>query len=234
MKTKSNVSVKAPGAAGAIEQKKPETGIIPVTTENAPTVFSAVEAAQIDKIREFGERLMGVMVQESTLYLDLCLYIRENKVAPKLVSATLGAQGFHRVRISEINRVANAPDKYFHCFAAKALGFKRVLQLVRGDGENASATPAAKAVLGLTDGASALKAEGEIDETETGGAGKPAAKAAQSPKEKAEHGASVIFKARADGCKVKEWNSGDGWILRLVRAKSNPAGGPATSNAQYK
>lgn len=193
------------------------TGIIPIKHEPAPTIFSPKEAAQMDKIREFGEKLIGQASEQAKTYLDLCLYIRKEQVDKKLVAHTLSAQGFHKVRISEINRVATAPEEYFNQYAAKALGFKRVLQLVRGEGDKATATPAAK-MLGITDGKAALMAEAEIEETETQGQGpKESDRKAKSPTEKADMGAATIFKAVGDGCRRKEWKSGDGLILRLVK-----------------
>jgi len=79
-------------------------------------------------------------------YLELCLYIRSNKVAPKLVSIELGRLGFKRSRVSEINKVANASDKLFSDYQAKMIGFDKCLDLARVEvvGEKAKLTEAGK------------------------------------------------------------------------------------------
>jgi hypothetical protein len=78
----------------------------------------------------------------------VCLYIRKNKLAPKLVSHELGQLGFRKEVVSKINRVAFASDELFSRFQAKMIGFDRVLMLARAEGPAGGdkATPAAKAL----------------------------------------------------------------------------------------
>lgn len=90
-----------------------------------------------------GDAIIKKAGELAGLYLKLCLYIRQEKVAPKLVSYVLARQGFKRSRISEINRVANAPDKVFKEYEAKLIGFDKALEFSRIEDGKPVATKAA-------------------------------------------------------------------------------------------
>lgn len=111
-----------------------------VTAQTADEVKQAamVQGLAIDIIRATGE--LG------SRYLRLCLYIRQEKVSPKLVAYELKTLGFRKTRISEINRVAHSSDKLFTEYQAKVIGFDRCLELARIEkpGQAATVTPAAK------------------------------------------------------------------------------------------
>jgi len=152
-------------------------GLIPVNPGPATVVHSKEDAVHCDSIKRFCEELIKSATKQAQVYYDLVTYIRKNKVAPKLVSYQMSEAGFNKVRISEVNRVANAPDDLYNAFAARALGFKNVLQLVRGASDKAQLTPAGSAILGPGHtAADALKAEGEADETMSAGKKAPETK----------------------------------------------------------
>lgn len=65
-------------------------------------------------------------------YLILCQDIRDHKIGPAQVALMLSGMGFHKVRISEINKIATVPDELWNKFAARELGMKKVLQIARG------------------------------------------------------------------------------------------------------
>lgn len=105
-----------------------------MTTENksvAVTAQSKLEVAHTQMVEKIGSDIIKKTGELGGLYLQLCLYIRKNKVAPKLVSVTLTKQGFKRSRISEINRVAQASEKLFKDYEAKLIGFDKCLEFSR-------------------------------------------------------------------------------------------------------
>jgi len=65
-------------------------------------------------------------------YVDLVLVFRKNSVNPKQVSNILGALGFKRSRISEINRVVSAAPTVFKQLEAREIGFRDALETARG------------------------------------------------------------------------------------------------------
>jgi len=66
-----------------------------------------------------------------TKYFDLCNYIRTHQIAPRQVSELLYKMSFTKSRISEINKVANAPDKVWNEYSAKLIGFTKALATTR-------------------------------------------------------------------------------------------------------
>jgi len=123
-----------------------------VTAQTADEVKQAamVQGLAIDIIRATGE-LAGK-------YLRLCLYIRQEKVSPKLVSYELKTLGFKKSRISEVNRVAHSSDKLFSDYQAKLIGFDRCLELSRIESPGAVAT--------VTKAAQLLVGQGSLTEKE--------------------------------------------------------------------
>jgi len=84
-------------------------------------------------IRKVADEIIKATVKTGRLYFDLCMYIRKNQISPKLVSFELSELGFNRVRISEINRVAQAADDVWNEFEAQTIGFRKTLEMTRGN-----------------------------------------------------------------------------------------------------
>jgi len=129
---------------------------VPVVHQSKDEVAQAakVQGLAIDIIRQTGE-LAGK-------YLALCLYIRQEKVSPKLVSHELRALGFKKSRVSEINRVSHSSDKLFTEYQAKMIGFDRCLELARIEvsGQPATVTKAAHLLV-----AGGAVTESEVDDS---------------------------------------------------------------------
>jgi hypothetical protein len=89
---------------------------------------------QAAQIRLIGKQIIEGAIIVGHKYLQLCLYIRANKISPKLVAFELARLGFKSQRIAEINRVAQAPEKLLTAFEAHYIGFHRCLALAMGDG----------------------------------------------------------------------------------------------------
>lgn len=107
------------------------------TNTGAATKAAAVinmhskDVQHMTKIREFGLAIASKSGELAGLYLTLCQYIRKNRVEAKLVSFELGQLGFRKQRVTEINRVAMAPEKVWLQYEARALGFDKTLAIAR-------------------------------------------------------------------------------------------------------
>lgn len=130
------------------------------TADAAALVIEAAnkaESAQIDKLRELGKAIIVGMGEVAEKYLTLVMFIRNNKVAPKLVSVQLAKLGFKRSRVAELNRIAQASDKVFKQYEAKLIGFRGALDLARAEKGKQPA---------LTEAGSLLLEEGKFEDTE--------------------------------------------------------------------
>lgn len=139
----------------------PRTGDVEVQTK--------LEVLQENFVLDRGRAIIKATGELATKYFDLVVGIRQQKIAPKLVSFALGKLGFKRSRVSEINRVANASDKLFKDYEAKLLGFDKILELARAekDGGPMLLTDAAKELvksgaLSQDDVDGAIKAESDV------------------------------------------------------------------------
>jgi len=130
-------------------------------------VLPAVPQTDYAKFDDLAKSIVTKTGELGTLYFDLCMMIRKapDFFSPKVVAARLSDLGFHRVRISEINRVARADEKVFSQWQARALGFNRVLQLARGNDGKIIETKA-KQIL-VESGALSKTEAGKIVEAET-------------------------------------------------------------------
>jgi hypothetical protein len=101
--------------------------------ENVSWEVATADKPVADGLVKHGRNIIEKTIEAGRAYLDMCIYIRENKAAPRLVSHVLSELGFHKTRISEINRVAQLPDAEWNQFAARTIGFRGALQLARGN-----------------------------------------------------------------------------------------------------
>jgi len=109
----------------------------------------ALDQKHSTKLHELGQEIIAAAGVMGDKYLKLVKYIRDNKLAPKLVTHELLALGFKKDTVSKINRVAMASNELFNQFEAKLLGFNKVLDLARleATGE-VKTTPAGTLLLG--------------------------------------------------------------------------------------
>jgi len=98
-----------------------------------------VEVTHARKLDKLADEVIKSLAAAGEKYLSLCTYIRKNEVAPKLVSFQLAAKGFSRATISKINSVANADEKEWNQYAARTIGFNKVLALTSGSVQKALA-----------------------------------------------------------------------------------------------
>jgi len=185
---------------------------------------SKLEAAHADMITELGREIILSTGELAGKYMKLCLYIRKNEVAPKLVSLELTRLGFHKVRISEINKVAHASDKLFKEWTAKTVGFNKVLEMARQEASGVKTlTPAAKMlvegdVLNAEDVDAAIEAETAHGDGGTKGAKTP------SMSTRIKNAAMFICK---NATRPATFRSKDtAWIVTVTKApKTGPAVG---------
>jgi len=130
-----------------------DTGL---ATEKAAT--AALEVKHTKAVRGCCQLIIDKTVETGRLYLDLCLYIRKNEVAPKLVSVTMTEMGFNRQVVSRVNKVAGASDELFSQFEARTIGFNKVLELSRA--------PAAIAGIAADSGEDVIDVKAQVEEME--------------------------------------------------------------------
>jgi hypothetical protein len=87
--------------------------------------------ASIAQLRELGVLFISGAEAMTDLYLRICAHIRAHDLDPDEISEPLRQAGFSAPRISEIRRVAYAPEHLFREFYATNIGFKMVLAKTR-------------------------------------------------------------------------------------------------------
>lgn len=119
-------------------------------TTKGVAIITGAENQQIETVRAFARDIINATGELAGKYLALCLYIRAEKVSPKIVAAELLGAGFKKSRVSEINRVANTSAELFSTYEAKQIGFDKTLALARAEGPSKKAvlTPAANQLVG--------------------------------------------------------------------------------------
>jgi len=111
----------------AIAAKTNETGL-----QTEASASAALALKHSEKLVEYGTIVLNKIVESGVATFNLCRYIRENEVAPTLVSEQLRGLGFSKGWASQVNSVALAGDDVWNEFAAKTMTFKDVLQLKEG------------------------------------------------------------------------------------------------------
>jgi len=184
----------------------------------APRTPLQVETQAEREVRETAEAIIKKTGEVAGLYLSLCLNIRQNKVAPTVVGRILKDLGFHRVRISEINKVANAPDDVFTNYQARAIGFNKALEFARVENESVVETPVARM---LKDAPISPMSADEVNEAISEDDGKPEKeKKKTSNAKQLDRVAAMFFKlCRKGNKKTGVWKSGDG--LKIVLSKDD-------------
>lgn len=195
---------------------------------------SALEIQHTQILMAKGKELIGAVIGVGDKYLSLCKSIRENEIAPKLVSFELTKLGFSRATVSKINKVAGASDELWNSFEARAFGFNKMLELSRGEKPNEATKLLADAmgadVIDVV--AQVQKLEGEEDaESKEGNLIEPT-EAEKDEKQKlaCERAAAVIFRGRVyfGWAKGKKFRDGSGWMIEVKKDTSWKAPKPTT------
>lgn len=183
------------------------------------------------ELKKLGLKIIEGTVAVGRMYLDLCLYIRKNMVAPKLVSFELSELGFKRDIVSKINKVANASDETFNKFAAQTIGFNKVLELARGEVPGSLAREMGEKVVDI-------QAEVKKLADEEGGTGRPTSGTTATPEEQKAKDNEALEKAAAQVLsraaklqlrRTKVINGGNGYLLTISRDKNFKPAKPETT-----
>lgn len=185
----------------------------------AKDATKGIELTHARKLQKLADEIVAAMVATGDKWLKLCTYIRENQVTPKLVAHELGQKGFSKVQISKINKVANAPEEHWSKFAARTLGFKKVLELSRGNVQKEIAAQS---------GDNIVDVEAEVKRMEQSGDGSPGSSAGNAPVEtdwekKMDTGAAMVLRAAA-AMKLPRQRTIDGkngYVLVIKKAKAS-------------
>lgn len=170
-------------------------------------------------LKKYGQDIIEATAVAGEKYLTICRYIRENMVAPKLVSFELAAIGMHRAVISKINRVANLPDDQWNQFAARTIGFNKVIELNSSQSAELLAKQTGESVTDVK----AIIAEME---DEDGKGGTPLIPPTDAEREEKAEKAFVTAAARALSAasvlgikRERKVNGGNGYILTITKDK---------------
>jgi len=191
-----------------------------------------------EHVRALGNEIVRLTVGVGEKYLELCRYIRSEKLAPALVSKELKETGMNKVRISEINRVAQCGDELWNEFEARAIGFKKVLEIERGSVQK---------LIAETSGESAEAIENEFKESGLAGGGDSAQPKTDEEKIAARLasigkcaksillGASFLAKAGQKRQAIEfSQTLGEGWTLILSKDKASTAKGKTGAASDKK
>lgn len=179
-----------------------------------------LELTHSKELKKLGLVIIQGTVAVGRMYLDLCLYIRKNMVAPKLVSFELTELGFKRDIVSKINKVANASDETFNKFAAQTIGFNKVLELARGEVPGSMAREMGEKVVDV---------QAEVKKLEDSEAGQGRHAEASTPEEQKANDEKAMEKAASvvlsKACKLqlrrqRVINGGNGYLLTVSRDKN--------------
>jgi hypothetical protein len=88
-------------------------------------------SVSITQLRELGELFIKSAVAVTDLYLRICLHIRVYALDRDEVAPVLKGCGFPSSRVSELFRVAYAPENIFREFSATHIGFRVALVKTR-------------------------------------------------------------------------------------------------------
>jgi len=177
-------------------------------------------------IKSMGREIITDTVKVGEKYFKLCKYIRDNMVAPKLVSFELTELGFHRVTVSKINKVANSSDDLWSDFAAKTIGFNKVLELARGEVPGSLAKSMGSSVVDVK--AQIEELEGETKQDEAQGEVVPETDAELEAKREVacNRAAAVLCRACEDmDDKKRIWNGGKYLVTVTLNRKWKPETG---------
>jgi len=207
-------------------EKTNETGL---ATAEAAT--AKLELRHSKAIRGCCQVIIDKTVETGRLYLDLCLYIRKNAVAPKLVSYEMGEMGFNRQVISRVNKVANAADDVWNEFEARTIGFNKVLELSRS-------APAMNGLAKDTD-SDIVDIKVQVEELETGGevsgpAVEPTPEQREATAKKALEAAAAKLLSAAASLQLKREKTivgGNGYLV-IVKKDKNWKPAPVKSEGQ--
>jgi len=230
-------------------------GVVPINPPApSPLVPAAdLERAHFDKVVALGGEVLVQMVKVGEKYYDLCLFCRQEKLAPKLVSTALKQVGFRKQRIAEINKVWQCADELWNQFEARTIGFRDTLEKARGAGLPPVVTRAIADSVGtsagqvedeLSDGEpKGTRLDASTGEADAGGSSAEGAKPVKADGDIASEGRLGIAKRIGDilrlAEKVREAEKrmglktpyrgannaiGNGWRLVLSREKKKKAG----------
>jgi len=94
-------------------------------------VKGQARAESLEQLKELGRLFLKSACAVSGLYLRICSHIRAYELDVDEVSEALKEAGFPPPRVSEIRRVAFAPEWLYREFMADAVGFRVALRKTR-------------------------------------------------------------------------------------------------------
>jgi len=188
-------------------------------------------ASHLSVVADFGVEIVRGTLKVGETYFKLCSYIRANKVAAETVRDALEPLGFIKQRITEINRVAMAPGELWSEYEARALSFRRTLELSRGTVQllldKAESGAESNLLTRTMVGVEAEESEGEVAATEKeadGNASVTPPETAQVKKQRMEAAATKLgFYAEKYSVKSRMFKLENGYVVTVSRSKTKAA-----------
>jgi len=208
-----------------------------VSSKNlAVEASKGLENTQAKRLVKLGNEVIHSLAAAGEKYLKLCTYIRENEVTKKLVSAELGKLGFSRATISKINTVSNLPPEQWSAYAAREIGFNKVLALGSSSVQEAIASETDTDVIDvkseierLDDAEGSAQSEGSESDERT------ESEIKSDWEKKLSNAAAMVLRACA-GMQVKSRtiDGGNGYKLTVVRLPLKTGKGRSNEIAKGK
>jgi len=101
-------------------------------TPNAGELAALKQADEHSKeLQMLGLEALKAVVAVSDRYFKIIQFIREKQLDKKRASMDLATVGFARPMVSKLCTIAHAPSDVFDLYAARTVGFNKVLKLTR-------------------------------------------------------------------------------------------------------
>lgn len=194
---------------------------------------AALQTQHSVKLKELGRAVIDQVVATGRKTFDLCKFIRDNMVAPKLVSFELTELGLSKSFVSKINRVAHASEAHFNAFAAQTIGFKETLQLARGAVVESLAAASGDSVVDVK----AMVQEMEEEETANPPLIAPTEKELKDKADKTCQRAAAVLGKQAESDKLQRQRTfvcGNGYKVVVRKDKAWKAPKPEPTVAEAK
>lgn len=192
-------------------KNKAEKNVLTPAMVEAGTKAQREQEAHSAQIKQLGTEIVKATIAVGDKYLALCEYIRTNNVAPKLATFELLEIGFHKARVSEIVRVSHSSDEIWNQFKARNIGFRKVLELSRGNVQE---------LIAESDGVEVVEIKATIQESneaDTSSLNKEQDNDSMRAKRVENAAKTILTYGQLENKRKLSWTLGTGWTLNLTR-----------------
>ena len=184
------------------------------TKDAKAVLMTPEEVGLIDRAKDLQQTAHDAVIKVGEKYVELCKWIRQKQIAPKLVTEHLLALGFAKSRVSEVNRIAQCADELWNEYEAGKIGRNRILEIARkaGETEDLTEVPTIDDEREQGEGAEAPAFVESADEVKK----RKIATAQKCAK-------TILTIAEFLNLRSRTFDCGNGWELKLSKSKKKPA-----------